>query len=48
MESGNEAAFLVGASVMFIAGHCCFERGMVGSFILWKVLGLVDVVGGNP
>ena len=47
MESGNEAAFLIGASVVFVAGHCCFGWEMVGSFIPWKVLGLVDVVGGS-
>ena len=23
MEFGNEAAFLIGASVVFVAGHCC-------------------------
>ena len=33
MESGNEAAFLIGASVVFVAGHCCFGWGAVGSFL---------------
>ena len=45
MESGNEAAFLVGVSVVFIAGHCCsWGRGGF-LFILWMVLGLVGVIG---
>ena len=25
MESGNEATFLIGASVVFVAGHCCLD-----------------------
>ena len=33
MESGDEATFLIGASVVFVAGHCCFGRGIVGSFL---------------
>ena len=24
MESGDEATFLIGASIVFVAGHCCF------------------------
>ena len=47
MESGYEAAFLIGVSVVFVAGHCCFRWGMVGSFIPWKELGLVGVIGGS-
>ena len=45
MESGNEAAFLIGASVVFVASHCCFEQGIAGSLLyfgrgwgLWMLL----------
>ena len=48
MESGNEAVFLIGVSVVFVAGHCCFGEEWLVLFILWRVLGLVDVVGGSP
>ena len=33
MESGNEAAFLIGASVVFVTGHCCLDGGN-GRFLL--------------
>ena len=33
MESGNEAAFLIGASIVFVAGHCYFGRGIAGSLL---------------
>ena len=48
MESGNEAAFLIGASVVFVAGHCCFgEEWLVllyfgGCWGLW--VSLVEVL----
>ena len=48
MEPGNEAAFLIGVSVVFVAGHCYFGMRDGWSFILWKVLGLVGVIGGSP
>ena len=33
MESGHEAVFLIGASVVFVAGHCCLD-GRNGRFLL--------------
>ena len=47
MKSGNKAVFLVGMSVVFVAGHCCFGMRDGQSFILWKVLELAGVVGGS-
>ena len=47
MKSGNKAAFLVGTSVVFVVGHCCFGMRDGQSFILWKVLELAGVVGGS-
>ena len=47
MKSGNEAVFLVGVSVVFVVGHCCFGVRDGWFFILWKVLGLEGVVGGS-
>ena len=32
MKSGNEAAFLIGTSVVFVAGHCRLGGGVVGFF----------------
>jgi hypothetical protein len=47
MKSGDEAAFLVGTSVVFVVGHCCFWVKDGWFFILWRVWGLVGVVGGS-
>ena len=47
MESGDEATFLVGTSVVFVVGHCCFGVRDGWFFILWRVLGLAGVVGGS-
>ena len=45
MKFGNEAALLVGTSVVFVVGHCYSGERMVGPFILWRVLGLAGVIG---
>ena len=34
MESGDEAAFLIGTIVVFVAGHCCLGWGN-GWFLLY-------------
>ena len=55
MESGNKAAFLIGASIVFVAGHCCFlvEGQLVflyfgGCWGLWvSLVEVFDELGGK-
>ena len=47
MKSGNEATFLIGMSVMLVAGHLLLLVRDGWFFILWRVLGLAGVIGGS-